>query len=410
MLVVMLVGRAAPSAGQEVPELQITSKYYIVIDAETGEIYAQRGADKQVAMASLTKVFTAIEAIELASPDTILTTNESDMPPEAATRMGFGPGETFTLQDLLYGMLLPSGNDAAHAIARNLGHQTGDSDKEAVDRFVGWINERVQNMGLTNTHLVNPDGWGVAGHYSSARDLAAFMVYALRYPRFVDAISTSTYTTSNGYELGNTNRMLNWYDGIVGGKTGYDDDAGYCLIEVARRDGSTMISVTLDGVAPDDWYDDNRVLLDYAFEQKSLRDGDADAPALEVVTFRDPDAAVIAQNATSGGSVGTLSQPAAAPGGSDQNAGQPSSDPSVADNSAAPEVSETAGTQSATDARFLITVGVAALLIILPGVVAFRRGRREERVRATSRLTRPKSQPILMRRRDPFSSPEDDPI
>jgi D-alanyl-D-alanine carboxypeptidase len=137
-------------------------------------------------------------------------------------------------------------------------------------------------------------------------------MYALNYPTFVDLISTSSYTTADGfYTVTNTNKMLNMgYPGLIGGKTGYDDDAGYCLIEVARRNGNTMISVTLDGVAPDDWYDDNRVLLDYAFDQKESRD-DTSPVTGQVLTYRDPDAAQILQQATPGGSVGI--EPTATP-------------------------------------------------------------------------------------------------
>ena len=149
-------------------------------------------------------------------------------------------------------------------------------------------------MGLTDTHLVNPDGWGVPGHYSSAYDLAAFTMYALRYPRFVKAFSTGTYETADGsYDFRNNNRMLRTYEGIVGGKTGYDDDAGWCLINVAERNGRRVIAVTMNGVAPDDWYDDNRVLLDYALEQQALRAETGAGITGEVLRFRDPDAAII---------------------------------------------------------------------------------------------------------------------
>lgn len=289
-----------PVLAQEVPELQINSKRYIVIDADTGEVFAQRGAHDKVAIASLTKIYTAIEALERGDLDQQITTKPSDVFDPSSTLMGFGPGETFTLRDLLYGMMLPSGNDAAHAIARALGYQEGDTDQEAVDRFVGWMNERIRNMGLTETHLVRPDGWGVEGHYSSAHDLAAFTRYALRYPTFVELISTPVYTTSNGaYTVVTTNKLLGSYPDLLGGKTGYDEDAGYCLVEVARRDGNTMISVTLDGI-PDngDWYDDNRVLLEYAFAQKAERIK-ANRPITgEIVTFRDPDAARILAMAT----------------------------------------------------------------------------------------------------------------
>jgi D-alanyl-D-alanine carboxypeptidase len=167
------------------------------------------------------------------------------------------------------------------------------------------MNTRVKNMGLTDTNLVNPSGWGVPNHYTSAHDLAVFTMYALQYPRFVELISTLEHdTASGGYHLRNNNRLMTLYPSLLGGKTGYDDDAGWCLIEVARRNGNTMISVTMDGIHPDDWYDDNQVLLEYAFEQKEARIAAGAAIAGEVLAFRDPDAALIAQVATAGGSLG----------------------------------------------------------------------------------------------------------
>ncbi len=309
MLLFFLVGLfapfAAPASAQEVPQLQIHSKRYIVIDADTGYVFAQKNAHERVAIASLTKTFTAIEALETAPLDTKITTAQADIPPASATRMGFGPGETFTLEDLLYGMLLPSGNDAARAIARSLGHEEGDtSPQQSLDRYVGWMNQRAQDIGLKDTHLVNPDGWGVKGHYSTAWDVATWIRYAMHYPEFMKIIGTSSYTTANGaYTVTNTNKLMNEYSALLGGKTGYDDDAGWCLIEIARKDGHTMIGVTLDGIAPDDWYDDNRVLLEYGFQQTHQLAASGQAFSGDVVTYRDPGAAEIARGAQAGESV-----------------------------------------------------------------------------------------------------------
>ena len=130
-------------------------------------------------------------------------------------------------------------------------------------------------------------------------------MYALRYPRFVKAFSTGTYETADGsYLFRNNNRMLRTYEGIVGGKTGYDDDAGWCLINVAERNGRRVIAVTMNGVAPDDWYDDNRVLLDYALEQQALRAETGAGVTGEVLRFRDPDAAIILAMGSAGGTIG----------------------------------------------------------------------------------------------------------
>ena len=317
MLLIVLLG-SAPFARQVSAQddlvSQISSKRWIVIDADTGEIFAQHKADDQVAIASLTKIYTTIQALEMASLDTQITTNESDLFDQNSTQVGFGPGETFSLEDLLYGMLLPSGNDAAHAVARALGMQKGDSDEQAVAHFVALENQRIADMGLKETHLVNPHGLGVPGHHSSAHDLAAFTRYALKFPEFVKIIGTAAHTTANGYSFTNTNKLLSEDNELVGGKTGYDDDAGYCLIEVAKRGSDTMISVTLDGVAPDVWYQDNVTLLDYAFTQKAARVAKHGAIG-QTLDYRDPDAAIIEANATPGGSFGptTAAQALASP-------------------------------------------------------------------------------------------------
>jgi len=299
MAVLVVMALFAPIAtAQEVPELQIHSSRYIVIDADTGEVYAQRDADEEVAIASLTKVFTAVQAVNMASLDTPITTNESDLKSADATTMGFGPGETYTLEDMLYGMLLPSGNDAAHAIARSLGYQEGDTDDQAVERFMALMNQRIQNMGLTHTHLVNPDGWGVPGHHSSASDVAAFMQYVTEYPLLVDIMGTRSYTTSNGFiTVTNSNKLLNSYGSLVAGKTGYDDDAGWCLVILAKSGDTRMIAVTLDGIAPDDWYDDNRTLLEYGFQRKAELAQSGTPFNGDVIGFVDPDTAQLA-NAT----------------------------------------------------------------------------------------------------------------
>ncbi len=298
LLAPLLLGLADSErvAAQEVPELKVNSNRYVVTDSETGEVYAQRNADEQVAIGSLTKIFTVIEALEIAPLDTVVTTDESDLKdPANNSLMGFDAGEELTLEELLYGMMLPSGNDAAHAVARSLGFRDGDTDpQQSVDRYMGWINQRVLDMGLVDTHLITPDGWGVPGHYTSAHDLAAFTRYAMTYPFFKTLISSTEYTTAAGNPIYNNNRLLGLYPDLVGGKTGYDWDAGWCLVEVAERDGMQMVSVTLDGVHENmDWYDDNEVLLDYGFEQRADR---KDAPATwdgSTALFSDPDVAVL---------------------------------------------------------------------------------------------------------------------
>jgi D-alanyl-D-alanine carboxypeptidase len=358
---------------QDVPELQINSQRYIVLDADSGDIYVQKGADDRVAIASLTKVFTADQALEMAPLDTLITTNESDLFGSDATTMGFGPGETYTLKDMLYGMMLPSGNDAAHAVARSLGAQPGDTPDQSVDRFVGWMNQRNADLGLTNTHLLNPTGWGVEGHYSSARDVATFVRYALRYPDLVEAMGTISYTTSNGYlTVTNTNKLLRSYDLLKGGKTGYDDDAGYCLIEFAEDDGNTMISVTLDGLIPDDWYDDNRVLINYALDQKAARTASNEPFSGQVASYLDPAAAQLSRAADVGGSYASGNSIIAST--NEQSAGAAAVAPADSvESPARRSFASKIGEQGAW-----IALGVVLSLVALRGVWTFRRYSRAE--------------------------------
>ena len=251
---------------------QISSKRYIVIDDQTGEIYAQKDADVRGGIASLTKVFTAIVALEHGSLDMQITANESDEFDSTSTRMtGFAPGTTYTVRDLLYGMILESGNDAAHALARGVGAQPGDSDEDSVNRFVGWMNDKVAELGLRDTHFVNPHGLSDPDHYSTPRDIATFMMYAVRNGDFMAIITARDYTTTTGATITSVNRGPEFIPDYIGGKTGYDDATGYCLIEIGQRDDAQLVSVTIDGVAPEVWYQDHAVLQDYGFAARSER-------------------------------------------------------------------------------------------------------------------------------------------
>ena len=409
-------GRTGPAAAQEVPELKVNSNRYVVTDSETGEVYAQRNADEQVAIGSLTKIFNVIEALEIAPLDTVITTDESDLKdPANNSLMGFDAGEELTLEELLYGMMLPSGNDAAHAVARSLGYRDGDTDpQQSVDRYMGWINQRVLDMGLVDTHLITPDGWGVPGHYTSAHDLAAFTRYAMTYPFFKTLISSAEYTTAAGNPIYNNNRLLGLYPDLVGGKTGYDWDAGWCLVEVAERDGMQMVSVTLDGVHENmDWYDDNEVLLDYGFEQRADR---KDAPSTwdgSAALFSDPDVAVLDRTTTATAKLG--GDPAAI-GATDPNATASQADAVAAVTNPGDETANAAGTTGnpttdgpavtgqvgdignsdgssdgtgATIARIALVIGLTGLVVLAAALLYARLKPRRTSLQGAIRSTNP---------------------
>lgn len=378
LMLLILIQMLALSASyaQEAPELQVNSKRYIVVDVDNGDVFAQKDARDHVAIASLTKLFTAVQALDMAPLDTPITTADSDLrSPEgdyfgtSGTLMGFGVDETYTLEDMIYGMLLPSGNDAANAIARTLGEQPGDSSEQATQRFMDLMNQRIQDMGLKDTHLVNPHGWGVPGHYSSAWDIATFTrLIALR-PELVKIMGSRSYTTSNGYlTFSNTNKLLSEYDLVLGGKTGYDLDAGYCLVNIAGKGDLRMIAVTLDGIAPGDWYDDNRALLEYGFEQKVSLAASARQFTGDVAGYTDPAVMEFGRFAVSSGSfTATGSDPGFSPS---RSSGVPAaSRPSL---TAVQSPSRTGSSIGGDIAAWILASAVIAL-VAFRGLWAFRR-------------------------------------
>ena len=288
-MLIILAGIAIPVEAQSADPAtlaSISAKQYLVVDSETGEVFAQHDATTRHGIASLTKVFTAIVALEHAPLDFQITAIDSDVFDSSSTLMtGFAPGNTYTVEDLIEGMLLESGNDAATALARGVGAQDGDTPQESIDRFVGWMNDTVQRLGLKDTHFVNPHGLSNKKHYSTPADVGTFMMYAVRNPDFLRLITNRTYTDSLGIEHTSVNRGPEFITSYIGGKTGYDDDTGWCLIELGKQDGVILISVTFDAVAPDIWYEDHQILLSYGFASRADRLAAGSPITNDVLTF-----------------------------------------------------------------------------------------------------------------------------
>ena len=162
-------------------------------------------------------------------------------------------GEVFTLQELLYGLMLSSGNDAAVALAIYCGG--------TVEGFAALMNDKARNLGLTGTHFENPNGLDSPGHYSTAKDLGTLAAYAMENPIFYKTVSAKNVKVGDRY-LTNHNKLLWRYDGCIGVKTGYTRHAGRILVSAAERGESQLIAVTL--ADPDDWRD-HAALLDYGF-------------------------------------------------------------------------------------------------------------------------------------------------
>ena len=259
-VVVAFAGVPHSAAAAGVPD--VAARYAVVVDAKTGDVLYDKGMNTPTAPASLTKLFTALVALDSASPDQVVTVDPSDIVGEAS--MGLTPGEQVHLRTLIYGMLLPSGNDAAMAAARAAGALPGDTPRESLDRFMARATTLTERLGMRDTHLLNPHGLDQPGHVSTARDIAAITMYGLQNSEFRDIIGTP-YFEGDGFAMYHANELLNSYPGLVGGKTGLTAEAGYCLVEVAERDGRTVIAVVLHSTA-EDWYRDAETLLDYGFD------------------------------------------------------------------------------------------------------------------------------------------------
>ncbi len=239
-----------------------TAQSAILVDLSTNSVLYARNEHEQRAPASTTKILTAIIALESSVPSQKVLVSERAGSAEPNV-MGLAAGEVVTLEILLYGMMLDSGNDAAIAVAEGtLGY----------DEFVQAMNAKIQELGLQNTKLSNPTGYDEESlpHYSSAHDLAALANYALeRTPGIVDYASVKhiqfTATDEHGwYGPQNLNKLLSTYDGTYGLKPGWTPDAGYCLVAVAERNGRHLLAIVLGSTQH---FTDAAILLDYGFAQ-----------------------------------------------------------------------------------------------------------------------------------------------
>ncbi len=216
----------------------------LIMDMETGRPVLERNARTRFAPASITKVMTAIVVLEHANLQDKVTAIDEDL--VEGSSMGLQAADTLTVEQLLWGMLLPSGNDAAQALARYVG---GGS----APQFVGMMNQKAATLQMTGTHFANAHGLDSADHYSTALDLGIMSRYAMQYPLFAQISATKDYTiTANRpFVLRNTNQLLfapNEVPGVNGVKTGFTDHAGDSLVASAERSGRRVLVVVLGTV------------------------------------------------------------------------------------------------------------------------------------------------------------------
>jgi D-alanyl-D-alanine carboxypeptidase/D-alanyl-D-alanine carboxypeptidase (penicillin-binding protein 5/6) len=256
---------AADITAEEPAADDISAKAAVLTDASTGKIIWGKCENTKLPMASTTKIMSVLLTLESGDLDTEFTADSEAVKVEGSS-MGLREGDIVSKRDLCIGMLLPSGNDAANCAAVRVG---GSAEK-----FADMMNAKAAQLGMNSTHFVTPSGLHDDEHYSTASDMAVLASYAIKNPDFREICSSKTMKLSFGDPpfdryLTNTNKLLSLYDGCIGIKTGFTDEAGRCLVSAAERDGVTLVCVTLN--APDDW-NDHAKLLDYGFSAVKSRD------------------------------------------------------------------------------------------------------------------------------------------
>lgn len=248
-------------AASNVPEISASAA--AIMEVESGRVLYQKNMHERRPMASTTKIMTAITAIECGNLSDVVEVGPNASGVEGSS-IWLDVGERLTLEDLLYGLMLRSGNDAAVAIAEHVGG--------SVEKFVDMMNKKAYTIGARDTHFANPHGLPDDDHYTTAYDLALIAAYAMKNPVFKQIVSTKYKKIPwQGHEwdrvLQNSNKLLWQYEGANGVKTGYTRKAGRCLVSAAYRNGMQLVAVVLnDGPM----WEDSMALLNYGFDNFSM--------------------------------------------------------------------------------------------------------------------------------------------
>lgn len=244
---------------EAVNDLTPTAKSAVMIDASSGTVLYSKNKDQKLGMASTTKIMTGILAIENGNLNDVYTVSQTGEWVEGSS-IYLNPGEKITLETLLYGLLLKSGNDAALAIAIHI----AGSEKA----FVNMMNDKAAELGLNNTHFANPHGLYAEDHYTTAHELAILASHAMKNPVFAQIVNTVQYKEEpvgerDGRVINNANKLVSLYSEAIGVKPGYTPETGRTLVGAAEKSGIKVITVTLD--CSDDWQE-HKNMFDYAFK------------------------------------------------------------------------------------------------------------------------------------------------
>lgn len=240
------------------------SRRYIVYDRISKSMIIGKNEDVKSAMASTTKIMTTIVILEKSDLDETVTVS-AKAGGTGGSRLGLKRGDKASVRDLLYGLMLRSGNDAAVALAEHVGG--------SVKEFAELMNEKATELGLTNTHFVTPHGLDDANHYTTALELAKLTDYAMdneTFAKIVGTKSTTIYINNQPRQINNTNELLGVLNGVVGVKTGFTNNAGRCLVTETKRNNRDIITIVLGADTKKDRTKDSVNLIEYTFSKYKM--------------------------------------------------------------------------------------------------------------------------------------------
>ena len=240
------------------------SRRYIVYDRISKSMIIGKNEDVKSAMASTTKIMTTIVILEKADLNEKVTVS-AKAGGTGGSRLGLKRGDKASVRDLLYGLMLRSGNDAAVALAEHVGG--------SVKEFAELMNEKAIELGLTNTHFVTPHGLDDANHYTTALELAKLTDYAMdneTFAKIVGTKSTTIYINNQSRQINNTNELLGVLNGVVGVKTGFTNNAGRCLVTETKRNNMDIITIVLGADTKKDRTKDSVNLIEYTFSKYKM--------------------------------------------------------------------------------------------------------------------------------------------
>lgn len=240
------------------------SRRYIVYDRISKSMIIGKNEDVKSAMASTTKIMTTIVILEKADLNEKVTVS-AKAGGTGGSRLGLKRGDKASVRDLLYGLMLRSGNDAAVALAEHVGG--------SVKGFAELMNEKAIELGLTNTHFVTPHGLDDANHYTTALELAKLTDYAMdneTFAKIVGTKSTTIYINNQSRQINNTNELLGVLNGVVGVKTGFTNNAGRCLVTETKRNNMDIITIVLGADTKKDRTKDSVNLIEYTFSKYKM--------------------------------------------------------------------------------------------------------------------------------------------